>query len=124
MDGYQHQDWNTVVLKKRQVDDTTTKTDKAPKKTEVFSRVSSKPIWKIEKQIDSDTGKPLNYVSKHDADLIIKGRIEAKLTQKQLAQRLNMQEKDIKEIETCKAIENKAVLARVKRTLNIKCDNK
>ena len=120
MGTYQHQDWNQVVFKKPKVE----LHDKALKTPETVSKTSSKPAWKIEKQVDSEEGKPITYVTKLDADLIIKGRIEAKLTQKQLAQRLNMQEKDIKDIETCKAVENKAILSKIKRMLNIKYDGK
>lgn len=112
----QHQDWTTIVFKKPK----TETVDKAAKPPETLSTASSKPAWKVEKQVDSDVGKPVNYVTKTDADAIIKGRIEAKLTQKQLAQRLNMQEKDIKDIETCKAVENRLVLSKIKKALNIK----
>lgn len=115
MASYSHQDWNTVIFKKTQ-----------PKETKVLAKTnastvsySAKPAWKVEQQVDSDTGKPINFVSKTDADFIVKARVNAKLTQKQLAQRLNMQEKEIKDIETCKAVENKATLAKIKRVLNI-----
>jgi ribosome-binding protein aMBF1 (putative translation factor) len=118
--SYEHQDWTQVVLKKKPTKEQLPKvvTAKNDVHTATISSATSKPVWKIEKQIDSTEGKPLNYVSKADADTIIKGRIAAKLTQKQLAQRLNMQEKDIKDIETCKAVENKAIIARIKKSLN------
>lgn len=113
MSAFSHQDWNTVILKNTQPKQTIVATTKA---TIIAS--SSKPAWKVEQQVDGDTGKPVNFVSRTDADLIVKARVNAKLTQKQLAQRLNMQEKDIKDIESCKAVENKATLAKIKRVLN------
>lgn len=103
---YSHQDWKTVVLKQQPV------AKPAPQKTFELSREQ-----KIEKQIEDDTKKPLNYVSREDANLVIQGRIGKKWTQKQLAQHLNLQEKDIKDIECCKMVENRQLLAKIKQVL-------
>lgn len=110
-----HQDWTPVIFKKHKPSEKQTHVSHA-----TISKVNEKPAWKIEKQIDSDSGPPLNYISPEVVKQIINGRINMKLTQKQLAQRLNMQEKDIKEIESCKAIENKSQIAKIKKVLNIK----
>lgn len=111
-----HQDWTPVVLRAKKSPPTTTV---SPRTTATISSTTSKPVWKIEKQVDSDQGKPLNLVSSDVAKAIIGGRIAMKLTQKYLAQRLNLPEKEIKEIEAGKAVENKAVIAKIKRLLGI-----
>lgn len=113
----EHQDWETVVFKKKSQHEITR--EKVPRQNGHTVTPSQKPAWKIEQQVDSENGKPLNLVSSEVAKAIINGRIALKLTQKQLAQRLNLQEKDVKDIESCKAIENKALIARIKRTLGI-----
>lgn len=117
--SHSHQDWETVILKKKKVDDARENVTKTSVNKTTISYATGKPAWKIEKEVDSETGKPLIYVSREDANNIIKGRIEMKLSQKDLANRLNMQFKYIQEIETCKAIENKQDLSRIKRFLKI-----
>lgn len=120
---HQHQDWETVVFKKRQ-----------PPKTEIQPRnqtsshhhtsskptqtISGKPAWKIEELADADSGKPVTYVSRQDAQKIIQGRVKAKLKQGELATRLNIPESEIKAIESCKAIENKKTISRILLELN------
>ena len=115
-DGYSHQDWKTVVMKPPKE---ATKVQVMPKTQGAATTHAGKPAWKVEQQADSDVGKPVNYVSADTVRTIIGGRTAAKLTQKQLAQRLNIPEKDIKEIESGKAIENKGLLSRIKRALNL-----
>lgn len=116
---YTHQDWETVVLKKKQPGGNGTSNE--PKKTIPQSTLTASqvPAWKIEKQVDSEEGKPLNFVSKEDAQVIIKGRVAQKWTQKDLAVKLNLPLKTIQDIETCKAVQNKAQLAKIKKMLNI-----
>jgi ribosome-binding protein aMBF1 (putative translation factor) len=115
-DGYSHQDWKTVVMKPPKE---ATQTHAVAKTQGATTTQAGKPAWKVEQQTDSEVGKPVNYVSTDIARTIIGGRTAAKLTQKQLAQRLNIPEKDIKEIEAGKAIENKGLLSRIKRALNV-----
>lgn len=113
-----HQDWQTVVFRKslpQQKKDATIKPQ-----TATMSVVANKPAWKIEQQVDSETSKPIKFVSKEDASAIISGRVALKMTQKDLANKLCMQEKDIKDIESCKSVENKATLSKIKKLLNIK----
>ncbi len=113
----QHQDWQEVVFKKSLGKGTTTARSAS---VETASSVSSKPAWKIEMDVDSETSKrPLELVNREDAQRIVRGRCDKKLTQKDLATKLNMQVGVIQDIETCKAVENKAVIARIKRYLNI-----
>jgi putative transcription factor len=116
MSSYPHQDWKTVLLKPK-VDVQTEK--KVAHNPVSISSSTGKPAWKVEAQVDSEVGKPITFVSKEDAALIIKARVEKKLTQKELAQKVNMQHKDIVNIESCNAVENKKVLSNIKRVLGI-----
>ncbi len=113
-----HQDWKEVVFKKKQPDSVTSK-PQSKASTETLSTSSSKPAWKIERDVDGDSGKPLAFVSKEDGQKIIAGRVAKKLRQKDLAMRLNMQPKEIQDIESGKAVENKIVLSRIKRFLGV-----
>lgn len=117
--SYTHQDWKQVILKPKKVEEAKENVTKSSVVKTTVSTVTGKPAWKIEKEVDSDSGKPLIYVSRDDASNIIKGRVDMKLSQKDLANRLNMQFKYIQDIESCKAIENKQDLAKIKRFLKI-----
>lgn len=110
----QHQDWNIVILKKKK--DTP---QPRPKDTAATLTPSLVPAWKIEKRVDSDEGPPVIYVGAELARQITKARIENKLTQKGLAQKVNLQEKDIKDIESGKAVLNNQHISKIKRVLNM-----
>lgn len=112
----QHQDWETVIINKtKPIQNVTTER----KTTAATTTTSQKPAWKIEKMVDSDEGKPINLISSETSRAIIAGRVAAKLTQKQLAQQLNISEKEIKDIESAKAVENKLLISKIKKRLNI-----
>lgn len=112
--AYAHQDWTTVVLNKKGAAAQKQTVARGSGQTQTVSSTTNKPAWKIEQQVDSDTGKPIKYVSKQDADALKNMRIALKLTQGELATKLNMKVKDIQDIETAKAIENKSILASMK----------
>lgn len=90
---------------------------KQPKPAATMSTTSSKPAWKIEKMVDGETGKPLVFTSREDAQRIVAGRVSMRLSQKDLAIRLNMQLKDLQEIETCRAVDNRNTIDRILRYL-------
>ena len=114
----EHQDWETVFIRnKKKAENNDERKKQFGNIGPTMSAVTNKPAWKIEKQIED--GKTVSQVSKDDSQKILQGRLAMKLTQKELAQRLNMQFKDIQEIETGKAIENKAVLSKIKRYLHV-----
>lgn len=113
-----HQDWDTVVFTKKQHHPASV-INKNKNTQATVCDASNKPAWKIEKQVDSDECKPIKYVAREDAQKIINGRIVMKLSQKDLACRLNMSLKDIQDIESCKAVENKLNLSRIKKVLQI-----
>lgn len=74
-----------------------------------------KPAWKLEKEID-EGGAP-KKIESEDKQKIIELRNKSKLTRDQLAKQLNLQKQIIDEIETGKAIENKAQIGRIIRHL-------
>ena len=113
--AYQHQDWTTVVLNKKPPSND--KQTSVKSSTQTISTTTNKPAWKIEQQVDSDKGKPVNYISKQDADMLKNMRFSLKKTQAELAVLLNMKLKDIQDIESYKAIENKGVIATMKRKM-------
>lgn len=117
--GYHHQDWTTVVLNQKNQQKQSQHV-KAPAAT--VSTTTNKPAWKIEQQVDSDKGKPIQFISKQDSDMLKNLRIALKLTQSELATRLNSKVKDIQDIEACKAVENKAVIASMKRKMQAMLD--
>ena len=97
----QHQDWETVILRKPKP---------LPKQNQ-----SSRP--KIEKD-----GEEFNLL-KIDQNLktaIQKARVASKMSQKQLAQKLNVLPQDIANYESGKAIPNNQFIARIERALNTK----
>lgn len=125
---YGHQDWNTVILNKSKpqpkqpvVDHSAAPVTNINKqRNNQLQSASSRPAWKIEQKADDPDQKPVDYVSKDMAKAIVQARVGAKMKQKDLAVKLNMSEREIQDIETGKAVENKAVLAKIKRALNIK----
>ncbi len=117
----EHQDWKTLVIGKKVNAKPTETVQKqfAPQNAATITS-SQKPAWKIEQQVDAETGKPLTLVSSDVAKLIIAARTAQKLTQAQLANKLNVPEKEIKEIESGKAVQNKQLISRIKKVLNVK----
>jgi ribosome-binding protein aMBF1 (putative translation factor) len=117
---YTHQDWTTVVLKKKTRNER--ETERQPKSqihTPTISSIANKPAYKIEMQVDSDQGKPVTYVSMDDAKKITSGRIQQNMTREQLARAVNKLPRHIHDIETGKAILNKNDLAAIKKFLKI-----
>jgi ribosome-binding protein aMBF1 (putative translation factor) len=127
--GYQHQDWKPVILKKKTPVPQQKQQNQQQKpggdsninksRQATMSAASAKPAWKIEEQVDSLERKPLDMVSKDIAKRIIQARTDAKLSQKELAIKANMTEREIRDIESAKAVENKAVLSKLKKILGI-----
>jgi ribosome-binding protein aMBF1 (putative translation factor) len=104
-----HQDWKTVVLRSKKKD---TEKNKVPRK-------SGTRLQKFEKMADNDELKH-KKVDQAMKTKVQQGRLALKLTQKQLAQRCNVQEQVIKDIESGKANYNPRDMNKIKRVLNIK----
>jgi len=112
-----HQDWQTIVFRKPK-----TKTQiSSQNSAQTLTASTSRPAWKVEKMVDGDFGKPIDWVTKEEGMAIMRGRLASKLTQVQLAAKLNnVQAKEIQEIESGKAVRNNELLARIRRVLGIK----
>lgn len=132
LDRTQDQDWQTIILRKKQPNFTTSeqninaarrqnlaintdvKTSAVNKSTNVINAsVNSR-------KLDNETEDfHLKKVPMDVAKVIEKGRLAKKLTQDALAKSLNMQAKQINEIERGQALYNGQQLARIKRFLGV-----
>lgn len=125
----EHQDWETVVFKKRpQKFGNTEKDINTARRENRAIDVINKNVIKAtdnasinKRKLDQETEDFHHKLVPNDiAKSIEKARIENKLTQEALAHALNMQVKDINEIEKGKAIYNGQVLAKIKKYLHLK----
>ena len=105
----EHQDWKTVVLRSKKKD---TEKKKVPHK-------SGTRLQKFEKMAENDELKH-KKIDQSMKTKIQQARASLKLTQKQLAQRCNIQEQVIKDIESGKANYNPKDMNKIKRVLHIK----
>jgi putative transcription factor len=112
-----HQDWEPVILQKKQ-SKTLTNNDMRNGKFQVRTK-KSESAQKMNK-IDNETEKfTIKKISKKVSQEIQKGRLAKKLTQKQLANAINVSPKVITEMESGKAQPNEAVKRKIARVLNI-----
>lgn len=105
-----HQDWKDIVVRKKPVKNAsnTKKVDNATQK-----------LLSVEKKADNDELKH-DKITLELRQNIQKGRSSKGLTQKQLANSINMPLQKIQEIESGKAIYNGKDINRIKRFLKIK----
>jgi putative transcription factor len=127
-------EWEPVVIRKK-VDNPTSKDSLADAarnnkqidtlKKENYSEAAAKNR-NLEKDIHADPTqeapeqKPLPKLSHEDKQILIKARTDKKLSQQQLAQQINENVGIIKDIEAGKVIQNKNVLQKINKILNIK----
>lgn len=113
----EHQDWKQVILKPKvqSAQKGDIKLKHVP--TWTVSGATNQPAWKIEKQVDSDSGTPINVVPSEVSKEIIKLRLEARLTQKDLARLVNIDQKEIQKVEGGTAIYNKQQISKIRDTL-------
>jgi ribosome-binding protein aMBF1 (putative translation factor) len=108
------QDWKTVTIgnpalvKKNQAKEIIAKKDLS--KSNINSSV---------KLDENDEVIKIKTVPRETANLIVAGRINKKLTRKQLANNLNLKEAILEEIETGKAIYDGNLIAKIKKYLSI-----
>jgi ribosome-binding protein aMBF1 (putative translation factor) len=102
----QHQDWNTIVFSNK---------NKKKEENEKKTFVNSKTM-QLEKKVENDDMKH-KFVPLSMRQDIIKHRNALKLTQKELANRVNLPQSIINEIESGKAIYNHVHINKIKRTL-------
>lgn len=114
-----HQDWKPVILRKTKEQ---LQKDRKVQKEKVLNtkRPNSNSISTNLKKLDGDEIKPTKYVPKETAKLIQQARTLKKMSQQDLANKLNVKKNIINDLESGKMILNKSFLAKVKRTLGIK----
>ena len=110
----QHQDWKAVVLKNINI--VPKNVPKNIVKKDELTRSTVNPSVKLD---ENDEVLKIKYVSKDISQLVINGRIAKKLTRKDLANKLNLKEDIITNIETGKAIYDGDQIARIKKILNL-----
>lgn len=105
----EYQDWKPVILKKKK------------KINQVHKAMSQRqPNNSKFKQLDGDDPVPPREIDHNIKIRIQQARVKKKLTQKQLAQKLNMTVNIINEYESGKAIPNRQVLSKMGRVLGVK----
>jgi ribosome-binding protein aMBF1 (putative translation factor) len=109
------QDWTPVVLKKR------VEKPAAPSaSTSTSTSTSSLANVGVYKAASDDDAKKTKYVSKATSDAIKTLRCEKKLTQKELAQKCNMDAAIVNEIERGVSVYNAAHINKIQSVLGVK----
>lgn len=103
-----HQDWNTIYVKPKKSDNQVGGKTKQYVKSKEQKMSEAEEEGKLtHKKMDSDFGKSLQ-----------KYRLSQGLTQKDIAQKLNIPVKDINEIESGKMKHNGQLMGKIKRLMN------
>jgi putative transcription factor len=105
------QDWTPVVLKKR------VEKPAAPSASTSTSSLANVGVYKA---ASDDDAKKTKYVSKATSDAIKTARCEKKLTQKELAQKCNMDAAIVNEIERGVSVYNAAHINKIQSVLDVK----
>lgn len=108
-----HQDWTPVVFKKKSKDEK----DKLSNSTPPTSSLSNVGIYKA---AGDDDMKKTKYVSKNTSQAIMNARSEKKMTQKELAQKCNMDVSIINEIERGACVYNPTHVNKIQSVLGVK----
>jgi len=113
-----HQDWEPVILQKKQSKTVTSNEMRNGNfKVRTKQNESAQKMHKIDNETENFT---IKKISKKVSQEIQKGRLAKKLSQKQLAQAVNVTPKVINEMESGKSQPNEAVKRKIARYLNIK----
>ena len=105
------QDWTPVVLKKR------VENPAAPSASTSTSSLANVGVYKA---ASDDDAKKTKYVCKATSDAIKTARCEKKLTQKELAQKCNMDAAIVNEIERGVSVYNAAHINKIQSVLGVK----
>ena len=111
MSNQNHQDWKPVVFKK------TENKSKEEKTSTSTSSLSSVGVYKAS---GDDDVKKTKYISKNTSQAIIGARCEKKMTQKELAQKCNMEVSIINEIERGVCVYNPTHVNKIQSVLGVK----
>ena len=110
-----HQDWTPVVFNKKSNDGKDT-----GKPSSSSSSSSSLSIVGVYKAASDDDVKKTKYVSKSTSQAIMSARSEKKMTQKELAQKCNMDVSIINEIERGACVYNATHVNKIQSVLGVK----
>ena len=110
-----HQDWTPVVFKKKTDDN-----KKGCEKEKATSSSSSLSNVGVYKAASDDDVKKTKYVLKATSQAIMSARSEKKMTQKELAQKCNMDVSIINEIERGACVYNAAHINKIQSVLGVK----
>ena len=110
-----HQDWTPVVFGKKSDDN-----KKGCEKEKSSSSSSSLSNVGVYKAASDDDVKKTKYVSKNTSQAIMSARAEKKMTQKELAQRCNMDVSIINEIERGVCVYNATHVNKIQSVLGVK----
>ena len=106
-----HQDWTPVVFNKK---------SNAGKDTGKPTSSSSLSNVGVYKAASDDDVKKTKYVSKNTSQAIMSARSEKKMTQKELAQKCNMDASIINEIERGSCVYNATHVNKIQSVLGVK----
>jgi putative transcription factor len=110
-----HQDWTPVVFNKKSNDN-----KKGCEKEMASSSSSSLSNVGVYKAASDDDAKKTKYVSKSTSQAIMGARSEKKMTQKELAQKCNMDVSIINEIERGACVYNATHVNKIQSILGVK----
>lgn len=108
MTGFSHQDWNTVVLAKKETKHTNTN----------IHQLSGQQIKNIKLDNATEPDKIKKYTIMNQKNLR-EYRLSKNLSQKELAQQCNLPLQTIQEIENCKGIYNGSVINKINNKFKI-----
>lgn len=111
-----HQDWTPVVFKKKS-DDNKKGCEKEKATTTSSSSLSNVGVYKA---ASDDDVKKTKYVSKPTSQAVMSARTEKKMTQKELAQKCNMDVSIINEIERGTCVYNSTHVNKIQSVLGVK----
>ena len=113
-----HQDWTPVVFNKKSHDNK--KGGEKEKEMSSSSSSSSLSNVGVYKAANDDDVKKIKYVSKNMSQAIMSARSEKKMTQKELAQKCNMDVSIINEIERGACVYNATHVNKIQNILGVK----
>jgi len=113
---YSGQDWEIVKFHKRTPEDIPKQTQLKPKAGKNSNQTQEISATKLE----NDEDMHIERVSTSLRQQIINGRVNAKLTQAELAKKVNELPKTIQEYENGKAIPNNAIIQKLSKALGVK----
>ncbi|CAN6699519.1 unnamed protein product [Malus baccata var. baccata] len=135
--GVISQDWEPVVLQKKPNKASALRDRKAVnqamrsgapvqtiKKFDGGSNKKAGPVVSVKKLEEAAEPAALERVSTEVRQAIQKARLEKKMSQAELAKRINERQQVVQEYENGKAVPNQAVLAKMERVLGVKLRGK